>query len=302
MEANEKKNIKSMDERQRDLSEFINFFERGIYIFLALCVIFCIGMAAEVWANLPKSQDDPETIEEAISRIIAEHNEDPTAHTGDGEAIDVHRKNDVVDHPEGSVLADKFTNDDIVFQPLFENVTPYTKSAAGVTSGLGGIRLDTGVTSNTVRYLSASGQFAHTYCRDNKRQTFQASVSISNTSNVTAYFGLGAWGLSSWPPGFGFKIQNGNLYASAVRWVDEDAVESTVLITGYTLTAKHFYRVQVTPAEGLAYYYVDSELVATIAIGTNTDYDLIMFEFYVKNTAAGQKILSVSNVYTSFQR
>lgn len=60
-----------------------------------------------VWFNLPKAQDDPETIEEAIQRIVAEHNSAPEAHTGLGEALDVHRKNGILDHPAQSVVGDK---------------------------------------------------------------------------------------------------------------------------------------------------------------------------------------------------
>lgn len=74
---------------------------------LAAFVVFCIGMTIPVWGQLNKSQDDAETIEEAIDRKIAEHNAEPTSHTADGEAIDVHRKNGIIDHPAGSVVGDK---------------------------------------------------------------------------------------------------------------------------------------------------------------------------------------------------
>ena len=289
-------------EGERWRSAFFSTFNTTLFYISSFGVILLLGMAFDVWGQIPKAQDDPETIEEAIARLIATHEAEPTSHTGDGEAIDVHRKNAVVDHPEGSILGDKFTNDDFVFQPLFEDITGYTKSTAGVTNGLGGFRLDTGSTINTLRYLRASGQYAHSYCRDDKRQTFQASVSLNSSADVLAYFGLGGFGLSGFPPGFGFKVSGGNLYATAVRWGDPDNIEVTELVTGITLTAKHFYRVQVMPEEGNAYYYVDGDLVATLAIGTNIDYDLLLFEANVKNTASAQKILSVSNIYISISR
>lgn len=72
-----------------------------------LAVVSLTIMSITVWGLLNKSQDDPETIEEAINRIVAEHNADPTAHTGLGQSIDLHRKNDILDHPAGSVVGDK---------------------------------------------------------------------------------------------------------------------------------------------------------------------------------------------------
>jgi len=44
-------------------------------------------MAEPVWGLLPKAQDDAETIEQAIARLIAEHETDSGAHTGIGESI-----------------------------------------------------------------------------------------------------------------------------------------------------------------------------------------------------------------------
>src|SRR5690606_25464811 len=61
----------------------------------------------EPWAELPRTQVDPQTINEAIDSAITTHNEDPEAHLGVDEALQVHRENDVIDHPEKSVVNDK---------------------------------------------------------------------------------------------------------------------------------------------------------------------------------------------------
>ena len=107
MEVNEKKEIKSMTTRQRDLGEFMYFFEWGVHMALAFLVILLLGIMTDVWGNLAKAQDEAETIEEAIVRLIGIHEAEPTSHTGDGEAIDVHRKNEIIDHPAQSVVLDK---------------------------------------------------------------------------------------------------------------------------------------------------------------------------------------------------
>lgn len=65
-------------------------------------------MALPLWGELQKSQDDPETIEEAIARIVAEHEADPTSHLGDGESLQAHKSAETIDHPAQSVVVDKF--------------------------------------------------------------------------------------------------------------------------------------------------------------------------------------------------
>ena len=64
-------------------------------------------MAESVWGQLAKAQDDPETIEEAIARLIAEHETNAGAHTGAGEALETHKTQVIVDHPAGSIVEDK---------------------------------------------------------------------------------------------------------------------------------------------------------------------------------------------------
>jgi hypothetical protein len=88
-------------------NDFYNIFVKISHVLILMFVLFLIGYMVNVWGNLPKAQDDAETIEEAITRIVQEHNEAPTAHTGVGEAIDLHRKNDILDHPAQSVVGDK---------------------------------------------------------------------------------------------------------------------------------------------------------------------------------------------------
>ena len=64
-------------------------------------------MPLQTWSGLQKSSTDDETIEQAIARLIGDHNADPTAHRGAGESLDIHKTADVIDHPPYSVLNDK---------------------------------------------------------------------------------------------------------------------------------------------------------------------------------------------------
>lgn len=66
-------------------------------------------MTLPLWGQLQKSQDDSETIEQAIFRIVEEHNNDPESHLNEGESLSEHKKDDVIDHPPNSVVADKWS-------------------------------------------------------------------------------------------------------------------------------------------------------------------------------------------------
>jgi len=59
------------------------------------------------WGQLPKSQIDPEKIEEAIARMIKEHNEDESAHLGPGQSLQSHKASEIIDHAVKSILAEK---------------------------------------------------------------------------------------------------------------------------------------------------------------------------------------------------
>jgi len=57
---------------------------------LFLSAIILLNMANPVWGLLAKAQDDDETIEEAIARLIDEHNEDEESHLGSGQSLQSH--------------------------------------------------------------------------------------------------------------------------------------------------------------------------------------------------------------------
>jgi len=64
-------------------------------------------MSIEVWGIMNKSSEDPEKIEDAIGRIVEEHNDDPTSHLEDGQSLTSHRASEIIDHRAESVVNDK---------------------------------------------------------------------------------------------------------------------------------------------------------------------------------------------------
>jgi hypothetical protein len=83
-------------------------------------------MALQVWGLLPKSQTSNETIEEAIARLIAEHESDEEAHLGVGDSLQSHKASEIIDHLARSIVTDKISANQLVFETCFENSSIFT--------------------------------------------------------------------------------------------------------------------------------------------------------------------------------
>lgn len=70
-------------------------------------------MQLPVWGNLAKSQTDAEKIEEAIVRLITEHNDDETAHLGAGQSLQSHKAAEIIDHLAESIVEDKIGDGEV---------------------------------------------------------------------------------------------------------------------------------------------------------------------------------------------
>jgi hypothetical protein len=255
---------------------------------------------AQIWGMLPKAQYDSTTIDEAVTAAIAAHNDDPDAHMAAGQSIDVHRANTVIDHPQGSVVGDKYTNHDFTITPDFSSVANgYFVSTGGIFYSLAGVRFETGGTSGTTKTLRASGQYSPAYYDGVHPTTFQFTAHMIDTTNYTAYGLAGTDGVLEVGPGLGFKFVNGTLYAVEI-YVDAfgDPQEVTSTIAGVTVTDPHLYRCQLDAA-GVATFFVDGNQVASWTVHSNTDAGLILFSFQIKNTAAVTKRAHFSGVYLS---
>lgn len=257
-------------------------------------------MSLPLWGQLEYAQDNPETIEEAIARMIVEHEEDPTAHLGDGESLAMHKSESVIDHPQGSILGDKYTNQEFSITPTFESTDRgYTISGAGLSFSIAGVRMETSGTINTTRVLRASGQYSPAYFDGVKATTFQFTAKLVDTTAYTAYGLAGTNGILEVGPGIGFKFIDNALYACEV-YVDGggDPQEVTSAITGITLTNSNIYRVQLD-TDGTLYFFVNGVQKASWAITESSDFGLTLFEFQIKNTASANKRIQFSGPYLS---
>ena len=70
------------------------------------------------WGMLSKAQDDSETIEEAIARLVAVHNADEEAHLAVGQSLQSHKASEIIDHLAASIIEDKIGDGEISLQKL----------------------------------------------------------------------------------------------------------------------------------------------------------------------------------------
>lgn len=214
-------------------------------------------MTILTWEHLAKNQTDAETIEQAIIRIVAEHEADPTSHMGPGESIDVHRKNEILDHKAGSVLVDKDSMTEFVFRDFFHTLDYYEKSGEVSISNQNELILyiESGVVdlSKFLKYFTTPSPFLNSE-KDLLFQILGQGDLVNNNYNLK--FGLSInYGESG--EFFGFERISGNL--KAVVDLGVSPVKSSTI--DLNINIPHIYRVQYIAGEKKFYFYIDGNLV-----------------------------------------
>jgi len=245
-----------------------------------------------VWGLLPKAQDDATTIDAAITAAIAAHNDDPDAHMAAGQSIDVHRTNDVIDHPAGSVVADKparqrtlATNfDTLDALSVYGSAYPY----------FGVVRIPTTAVNGNVSQLAGYPNW-WSPIDWTKEMYLRIAAKVSTTSAIVALIGAGCDDMGDGLAGFGFRITNGTLEAYHAEDTGSGAVFTTQTITGITLTDWNVYEVFYDPVFGTLTFKINGVQVAQFTSGLPTTNDDGAMMLQVKTTAAAVKTLYASD-------
>jgi len=256
-------------------------------------------MADPVWGQLAKAQDDAQTIEQAIDAAIAAHNDDPDAHLAAGQSIDVHRTNEMIDHPAGSVAVDKFSNA-ILLMTSFESVDAWLTFFSGSgakTLAFGSLQLYTGATSASVATLWTVPVTFQGF-DPNKAFMWRSTLSLSATTAQTVYWGLGYLEDAADQDGFGYRVIDGTLVCfGAVA-----GSFTTHTITGYTLTDPHTYEIRYSVAGPSVEFWIDGTLEHTMTSGFPTAALDEIAAFYITNSAAALKKILLSNFFFERER
>lgn len=266
-------------------------------------------MSVETWGTMPKAQDDDETIDEAIVRLISAHNDASDSHLGAGGSLQSHAASEVIDHLADSIITDKLLDNAVSYEKLLSasmyvlnlNYESWDKWVFNVGDGgddIGCIFLQTGNIINTVREGYPNVAVGP---ESNKACVWSVPFRFGQTTSQLGYVACGFNELGGECIGFGFKVSNSSLYALRVEMVGGVYTEYTTLISGVAVNCLHIYRIEYNGSNEIK-FYVDGVLVAThsgISFGSYYSMNTPLY-VYIKNTTGANKTLDVYPLY--FQR
>jgi len=259
-------------------------------------------MPLPTWGNLEKSQEDKEKIEEAIQRLINEHNNDPNAHLGEGQSLYNHKVSEIIDHVVASIIADKIRDGEIDLKKLtakqnilwtvFESLDGWNASS-GIDVSIFGLAMQTGNVANTEKYLYAEPYGDGDAMDPSKSPFFQTSIRLSDNSNQTIYIISGSLNFDEDDHAFGFKIENGTLYAIVIKEVSGSRTEYKTEISGVTLTNWNVYRAFYDYPNNKIYFYVNGVLKHTEENHLLSESRPELFNYYIKNLVAENRVMYI---------
>jgi len=258
---------------------------------------------------LAKSQTDPEKIEEAIARLIQQHNDDEEAHLGPGQSLHSHKAAEIIDHLAKSVVADKlakfsvaFTNffaDRTFFMSGFESLDNWIKDIVGagsIQAGILGVYLTTGSVSGNYCELSSAAPGAIAAYTYNKELFFQTSIAPVDTTDQQIFITHGNPNAEN--RYIGFKIVGNQMFAVSRNYGAEKAV--SLLTFGFD--EAFVLRVEHRPEEGKAEFYVNQILKATFTDTLPTGFTEFGPAYIIKTLANVSKRLKLFDVMISNQK
>ena len=216
------------------------------------------------WGNLPKSQSDSETIEECIARLIAEHNNKPTAHNDPGQALDLHRKDTIIDHPAGSVKNDKYSFHTYDYNIQFADFAYWTKSLFSLNSydmtAYASIS-----TTNLNAYLMRELPITSQLNFANASFIYSCDISLDLGSHSNNYFYLGIGGYYDLDSAdYGFKFKNHKSYVTYYDSVSSSVVEQEITNNSVNDLEFHSLRIEKIVSENIVNFYIDENKVYTV--------------------------------------
>ena len=269
-----------------------------------------VSPSAYSWAQMPKSQIEAETIEEAIERIVQEHDDDATAHLGTDQSLEAHKSADIIDHLADSIIEDKIGDGEVSIQKLtathriiisaFESLDGWLSGGTKVLE-LGSLTLKTANTTNAYAYACdvPSGIVGLDWDKD---FFWQATIKLAQITNQEVYFGFGGSAYVGGYSGAGFKISNGTLYCYHWDLVLAAVTYITSEIAGITLTVPHVYRIFYDQSAGTLEFYIDGVLKHTFTSGLPTADSDELALFQIKTLENAYKYLYIFDLLISIPK
>ena len=247
-------------------------------------------MSMQTWGDLLKAQDDSETIEQAIARIVQEHDDDEASHLETGQSLESHKAAEIIDHLARSVYRDKLAFDRFQIDEHFSTIDAWGKSAGVTLEAIGEMMLaTTNVTNNTQQAYIIPGDASTEAGKAANSPIWESRVKLDQSTAQHVYIGQMDTGV---PSGFGFYIHDATLYAC---YFDGDSVQQNTQITGIDVTEWHRYRCEFSAGNYLK-WYVDGILKQTLSAGLPTGFQ--MYAWYeIKTTTTAYKYMYVQSLH-----
>ncbi len=207
------------------------------------------------WGTLPKAQDDPQLITEAIAQAIADHEADPEAHLGVGESLEQHKTNEVIDHPAVSIVPDKFNSANNFF------LLPVNGDISGQGDNFSS--LFPGFTASMEQDSPLTGDATFNV------YDFSASDFLYNGGDVVAdfiYFASGSSG--TWQTYFNFSFATIQLKSGNIRFGYYDGSWHYSSWTSFSPATVHKFRIHFDSASGHLVFYINGLSAYDVAYST----------------------------------
>jgi hypothetical protein len=250
---------------------------KNICIFLLIIFNLIINiMSLENWGGMTKAQDDSTTIDEAIASAILAHEEDSESHMGAGESIENHRQNDVLDHPQGSVVADKRQVSQLEMTTCFESVAGWIISAVTRFNEFGYFYIATNTTVNNSAVATFEDGVPILCEHLEKNPLFQVAFQIATGAVGEYNLNLSLTGEIDYNLGFGFRVSDLRLYGLFNDGTDLHSVSL------YTLSRNTLYvaRAFINKSTGDVEFWLNGAQLGSIPFEQNYTSDETLNAFF----------------------
>ncbi len=254
-------------------------------------------MSVENWGMLAKSAVDPETIEQAIARLILVHEEDEASHLGVGESLQSHKASEIIDHAARSIVYDKLAGAQIIYSTQFENSAVFTIVGTPIFQFPGFVlnAASGGFASRDEVYINAENLgLEFDFSKD---MIFQFVIFAEVGANAEFRWNINAGSLVSTERNLGLSITDNEAHFYFAR---TDGTDKTTLDwASFAEATFYVVRIEYDASEGKAFFYINNVLLGSLTCPNTAAVDVLYIHFGAWNTTAGQTAIGISQF--SFQ-
>jgi len=243
-------------------------------------------MALPTWGMLEKSQVDSETIEEAIARLIAEHNANETAHLGEGQSLQSHKAEEIIDHVVGSVVADKMSKTETIAQTTLDAFGGWTYVGEAPSIKWPGIQFHAAASFGAITKVFTDGSFAYNSNDLVNNFLFQFAAKIGGENDDIFQGYVGGDFEDNDTGRLGFRTIGSHIWGFVFNGVTETKVD-----LGETpRDVRKVFRMFIDKENVLIKFYIDGELLGSLGVPVWTYENEVPPRFYIKNNTPAETV------------